>query len=281
MNAEPRQFDHFQLGGLLKSWRVRAGRNQLDVALSVGVSTRHLSYIECGRAQPSETLLMALLRELDVPRPERNALFLAAGFRPRQEPAERGSPPQRQTVRILERYLGESGPNPVLVKDAIWDVIGANEAARALFSALLGSGLDSRQPMNVLEWVFLPNRLRPRIRNWDEVADSLIRHVRHEVGFAADHIAFRDVIATVANTPGFQERWDATRAGDRCGDTTVYRFELDGAVLSFEAVLMSLGSPYEASLKGIRLDSFLPLDEQTRCRMAAMMRRSEPAADPG
>lgn len=37
------------VGAILRDWRSRRGRSQMDLALDVGVSTRHLSFIETGR----------------------------------------------------------------------------------------------------------------------------------------------------------------------------------------------------------------------------------------
>jgi DNA-binding XRE family transcriptional regulator len=55
------------VGELLRDWRTRRRRSQMDVALDVGVSTRHLSFVETGRARPSAELVLAIAHHLDVP----------------------------------------------------------------------------------------------------------------------------------------------------------------------------------------------------------------------
>jgi transcriptional regulator with XRE-family HTH domain len=55
----------------------------MGLALDVGVSTRHLSFVETGRSRPSPELVLALAHHLDVPLRERNGLLLAAGYAPR------------------------------------------------------------------------------------------------------------------------------------------------------------------------------------------------------
>lgn len=67
------------VGELLRDWRTRRRRSQLDLALDVGVSTRHLSFVETGRSRPSPELILAMAHHLDVPLRERNGLLLAAG----------------------------------------------------------------------------------------------------------------------------------------------------------------------------------------------------------
>ncbi len=67
------------LGTLVRDWRTRRRRSQMDLALAIGVSPRHLSFVETGRSRPSPELLVALSDCLDVPLRERNTLLLTAG----------------------------------------------------------------------------------------------------------------------------------------------------------------------------------------------------------
>jgi transcriptional regulator with XRE-family HTH domain len=55
------------LGTLLKQWRERRRMSQLSLALEAEISTRHLSFLETGRAQPSREMLLLLARTLEVP----------------------------------------------------------------------------------------------------------------------------------------------------------------------------------------------------------------------
>jgi transcriptional regulator with XRE-family HTH domain len=55
------------VGDLIRQWRTRRRRSQMDLALDVGVSTRHLSFVETGRSRPSPELVLALAHHRDVP----------------------------------------------------------------------------------------------------------------------------------------------------------------------------------------------------------------------
>src|SRR5690348_13899769 len=70
------------IGDLLREWRQRRRLSQLDLASDAGISTRHLSFVETGRAQPSRDMVLHLAEELDVPVRERNVLLVAAGYAP-------------------------------------------------------------------------------------------------------------------------------------------------------------------------------------------------------
>jgi transcriptional regulator with XRE-family HTH domain len=67
-------------GELLRRWRERRRLSQLDLATDAEISTRHLSFIETGRAQPSREMVLLLARALDMPLRDRNDLLVAAGF---------------------------------------------------------------------------------------------------------------------------------------------------------------------------------------------------------
>ncbi|MGO1628169.1 MAG: helix-turn-helix domain-containing protein, partial [Microbacterium sp.] len=70
------------VGTLVRTWRERRHRSQLDVAVAADVSSRHLSFIETGRATPSRLMIARICEELDVPLRERNEVYLSAGYAP-------------------------------------------------------------------------------------------------------------------------------------------------------------------------------------------------------
>ncbi len=66
------------VGEHLRRWRTRRGLSQLSVAVECGVSTRHLSFAETGRARPSKQLIVHLARFLEPTNRELNVCLLAA-----------------------------------------------------------------------------------------------------------------------------------------------------------------------------------------------------------
>ena len=134
---------HAAVGVLLRDWRARRRVSQLDLSLSVGVSARHLSFIETGRSRPSPEMVLALAEGLDIPLRERNTLLLAAGFAPRYQsrPLEDAAlSPARDAV---QRLLDAHDPYPGIVIDRCWNIVGANAAASALTA---GSAERSARP---------------------------------------------------------------------------------------------------------------------------------------
>ena len=48
------------IGDLIREWRQRRRLSQLDLACDAEISTKHLSFLETGRAMPSRDMLLHL-----------------------------------------------------------------------------------------------------------------------------------------------------------------------------------------------------------------------------
>src|ERR1700748_2728952 len=70
------------IGDHLREWRERRHLRQLDLAGDAEISTRHLSFVETGRATPSRDMVLKLAARRHAPLVEREGLLVAAGFPP-------------------------------------------------------------------------------------------------------------------------------------------------------------------------------------------------------
>src|SRR5262245_2873291 len=120
---------HLQFGRLLRHWRVTRRHSQLSLATEAGISARHVSFLETGRAQPSCEMVQLLAGMLDVPLAERNALLVAAGYAPVYSERPLAAPEFEHVRRALEFILRQQEPYPALVMDAHWNIVLRNEAS--------------------------------------------------------------------------------------------------------------------------------------------------------
>ena len=97
-------------GRLLRQWRAQRGLSQLDLSVEAGVSSRHLSFVETGRAQPSREMVLLLARTLDVPLRDRNDLLVAAGYAPVYRRTDLEAPPMAHVRRALDFMLRQQEP---------------------------------------------------------------------------------------------------------------------------------------------------------------------------
>ena len=97
---------------LLKAWRQRRRLSQLDLALAAGVSQRHVSFLESGRARPSRSMILQLSETLDVPLRDRNDWLTAAGFAPVFKARQLDDPQMSQVLSAVQLMLGTTSRSP-------------------------------------------------------------------------------------------------------------------------------------------------------------------------
>lgn len=125
---------------LLRTWRQRRRVSQLGLALDTGVSQRHLSFLESGRAKPSRTMVLQLTEALEVPRRDRNDWLVAAGFAPVFRASPLDAPEMAQVYSAVRIMLANHEPYPALAVDRAWNIQQANGSFER-FAALLGADL--------------------------------------------------------------------------------------------------------------------------------------------
>src|SRR5579864_7916407 len=114
------------VGEHLRQWRQRRRLSQLDLAGDAEISTRHLSYVETGRAAPSREMVLRLAERLDVPLRERNALLVAAGYAPMYRQRSLDDPALQPARRAVDLVLKGHEPFPALAVDRHWNLVAAN-----------------------------------------------------------------------------------------------------------------------------------------------------------
>jgi transcriptional regulator with XRE-family HTH domain len=250
------------VGGLLRHWRRARGLSQLGLALDAATTARHLSFVETGRSQPSREMVLRLTRALDVPLRERNRLLLAAGYAPLYRETGLAAEGSAQVRAALERMLGAHEPYPAVVMDRYWNVMESNGAASRFFGWLLGERHPGTPP-NVVRLMFDPSGLRPFVRNWDTAADALIQRVHREaVGGLPDPETLA-LLDEVLGLPGIPPAWRAPDLHAVPVPVVPVEFEKEGLALSYFSMVTTVGTPQDAMLQEIRVESFFPADETT------------------
>ncbi len=174
----------FPFGEQLRRWRQHRRLSQLTLALDAEISTRHLSFLENGRAAPSREMVLRLGEQLDVPLRELNAMLNAAGFAPlfRETPlSDKAMAPARHAVELV---LKRHEPYPALAIDRHWNLVMANEAVAPLLAGATPALLAP--PCNVLRLSLHPDGLAPRIVNLAQWRSHLLERLRRQISATAD-----------------------------------------------------------------------------------------------
>jgi len=254
-------------GVLLRRWRAVRHLSQLDLALDSDISTRHLSCVETGRAQPSREMVLRLAEALQVPLRERNALLLAAGYAPLYRHTNLDTPdldtPEAEAARrAVELLMAQLEPYPVLVLDRHWNTLKMNAGAKRFLA--LFPGCDSGSPHNGVRLVFHPQGLRPFIENWEVVAARIIRRVHREATDNPSDETLKRFLEELLSYPDVPSRWRMLDLDGAPPPFLTINYRWKNSTLRLFSVLTTLGTPLDVGLQELRIESFFPADEATR-----------------
>ena len=253
-------------GPMLRAWRRRRGASQLALALQSGVSQRHVSFLESGRAKPSREMVVQLSTALDVPLRQRNAMLLAAGFAPAYRETSLAAPELTPVRHAIDRILKKHEPYPAVVIDRLWNLQQANEAAQA-FTVFLFEGPPPPPPPgkspNILRWLLDPKALRAKISNWEEVARYLVSTTYAEIladGGEPKALAFIEEIMAYPDVPASFRK---LRFEERPTPVLTVDYLVGGKALSVFTTISTLGTPQDITLQEVRIECFFPADERS------------------
>lgn len=234
--------------------------SQLELSLRTGVSQRHLSCIETGRARAGRETLIALLDALGATLEERNQALLAAGYAPAHAERALDAPEMAPARAALEQLIHANGAAPALVLDGEYNVVMAN-AGLARLLALLGLPAEAllSQPLNLLRAVFAPGGLRELCVDEAWLCNEMWARACREAQHLPRLQALLDDLRTTLRP------WAAVEAA--ASNLPVLAFRLraaDGRVLSFFSTVTSFGTPLDITLASLKVEHLFPADEPTR-----------------
>ncbi|MGF6645335.1 MULTISPECIES: helix-turn-helix domain-containing protein [Paraburkholderia] len=256
------------VGELLRDWRQRRRMSQLLLAAEADISTRHLSFVESGRALPSREMVMHLAERLDVPLRARNMLLVAAGYAPlfRERPL---TDPQLTAAReAVELVLKGHEPYPALAIDRHWTIVTANRA----LAPLLGAASEAllAPPVNALRLSLHPDGIASSIVNWHAWRAHVLARLQRQIDVSGDEtlVALRDELAGYPTPPG-AESPEADSNATLNQIAVPLRLRTPLGVLSFFSTTTVFGTPVDVTLSELAIEAFFPADPQTAAALRA------------
>ncbi|OKI00807.1 transcriptional regulator [Streptomyces sp. CB02923] len=248
------------VGALLREWRVRRRVSQLGLALRADSSARHISFIETGRARPSQEMVLRLAEHLDVPVRERNALLIAAGYAPGFPETPLDDPSMDALRTGLERLLTGYEPFPALVVDATYHVVAANRGITALMAGVSEALLEP--PLNAMRITLHPDGLAPRIRNFLEWREHLLTQMQRQLAVMRS-APLRALHEEVSGYPLPEGGRETAAGGGHAPYALPMVIEHDGRLLSFISTIATFNTPTDVTVSELALETFLPADPET------------------
>ncbi|MGC6370089.1 helix-turn-helix domain-containing protein [Pseudomonas sp. K2I15] len=261
----PRANPDTTAGAQLRVLRRQAQLSQLELALIIGISQRHLSCIETGRAKPSPGTLHNLLMALEAPLEQCNNVFLAAGFAPRYEATPLSSPSMEAIREAISHVLHANNPAPAIVLGSQWEVLAANASTQVLFD-LVGIKPEAADGLNLLVTLLQPGGLGDHLLNAEEIRTIAWQRATREALGNPELARILERLPAPHSTGALANELPPlvlTRVNSREGE------------LNFMSTFTTFGMPQDITVTSLRIEHLIPADTQTWQVMTAAYERSK------
>jgi len=265
-------------GRLLKQWRECRRLSQLALAVDAEISSRHLSFIETGRAHPSRDMVLLLARALEVPPRGRNDLLTAAGYAPVYRETALDSPEMADVRRALDFILHQQEPFPGLVIDGHWNLLMSNQGAGRLMGFFLTqedvAAVGGRP--NAMRLFYHPRGMRPYIVNWEATAAGLIQWLHLDLARGIGDAETRRLLDELLSYPDVPQKWRTLDLDVTPAPFLAVELRKGDLDIKFFSTLTRLGVPYDITLHELRVECFFPADAASEARLRGLAGPTRP-----
>jgi len=254
---------------MIKRWRKLRKRSQLELSLDAGVSQRHLSFLESGRARPSREMVLGLSEALELPLRDRNQLLTAAGFAPIFKERMLDNVEMKAVQQALEMSLSHHEPYPAIVADRNWNLVMSNDAA-VRFMSLLGDleqvwqRVDPSGDKNIYRMTFHPDGMKSMISNWDELARTLLLRLQREVNADPDNQTLMQLLKDLSEMSDVDLSVGLAEMIDPMTPILPMELSANSVTLKTFSMVSTFGTALDVTAEELKIETFFPADDFTK-----------------
>jgi transcriptional regulator with XRE-family HTH domain len=249
-----------EFGNILRYWRNLRGFSQLHLALQANVSSKHISFLENGRAQPSRDMVILLSAAMDIPFVERNVLLNAAGFSDLYTCMNIHHPQMAPVKQALNFMLTQHEPYPAFVLDEEWNILMSNNIAQKILLWMQRLHPGFPETTNLMEITFAREGLRRFINNWQEVACFLLRRIKKQSLVDGDD----QLLQRLLKLPDIPHNWEQLSLATPNIPMLSLDITIEEYHLSIFSSLASFGTAVDITMKSMIIEQYFPADDKTR-----------------
>jgi transcriptional regulator with XRE-family HTH domain len=245
-------------GDLLRQLRQQRRLSQMELALESGVSARHVSFLETGRAAPSREMVLKLSHCLNAPLRERNQWLMAAGYAPMYTEHTLNDAALAEARIVVQQLLDRQSPFPAIALDRHWNIIAANAATRVVLGGAHPSLLQP--PVNILRTTHHPLGLSSRIANLAQVRENHAWRLRQQIRLNGDPVLVRMLAELEAECGSIGPPMPSPGTS---GVITPFEVHSPVGLLKFVTATTVFGPVADVTLSELAIELFLPANAAT------------------
>lgn len=241
----------------MKHWRSIRRFSQLSLSTETGISSRHISFLETGRARPSRNSVLTLARALEMPKPAVNDALLAAGLAPEFPAMDIMDADIQPMMEAIMTIMNNHLPMPAIVIDGNWQIVGGNTAAMHLMQFLpLGGSLC------IVDALLNDDPGNPVFLNWETLATWTLSRLQLEAARSGKDGELFNIYQRLANAPRLANFKPSSISDNKPYLTMNARIE--GQDLSLFTMLAVFTTAQDIVMSERRVELFFAADEATR-----------------
>lgn len=248
------------IGDLLREWRQRRRLSQLTLACDAEISTRHLSFIETGRSQPSRAMILHLSEQLAIPMRDRNILLVAAGYAPIFPERSLDDPALQSVRKAIDLVLEKQKPYPAFALDRHWTIAASNGALPEVYVGVAPHLMQP--PINALRLTLHPDGLAPRIANLSEWRQHCLARLRRQIDVTADPVLL-ELLRELSQYSGPGGKNHLAVPTEEPAVAIPFCIRTERGLLTFFTTTTMFGSPVDITLSELAVECFYPADAAT------------------
>ncbi len=251
-------------GVQLKNWRKKNRLSQLDASLGIGVSSRHLSFVENGRSKPSRELILMMCDHYDVPLRERNRILDAAGYKEVYSQQDFWGPEMAHLREVFGFVLEQHNPFAAVALDGAWDILLANKSWQNFMRFFFdGDVLPENARTNKMRFMFHPDGMSKYIKNWEELGPELVRQIRGSASDSNSEKA-KALMEEISQYPTFPKITTADYMMYEPKLMVPFSIQKDDLRMNMFCVRLVFNAAKDVHLNEFRIETYLPADAETK-----------------
>ncbi len=251
-------------GTMLKDIRQGQRFSQLDLACEANISSKHISFLETGRANPSKEMVLHIARVFNMDHARTNQLLSAAGYSQVFSKQDLNSPEMKIVKEAVEHLLNAHMPYPALLFDKDYNLLQANAAQLYLIQQMLLRGAKINPDSNLFLAFFQEGGLRPFLENWEMLACHMLQRIHQE------HLTgpYRDqpntLLEKALELPDVPKDWRDRSIEHLDKPVLPFTLKLGDIRLNMFSTISSFGTALDVTTQHLRIEHFFPADEATK-----------------